>query len=461
MNKEKKNVLIIDDENTIATLIKYHLKKEGYNIYYANNGELGLEMLGKSEIHLVLQDVRLPGISGLELLRKIKEFNPGLPVIMMTAYGGIQLAVNSIKEGAYDFLTKPINPDILKISVKNAIHTYSLEKQVDTLQSRLKEKYDFSKVIGNSPAIEHVLKQVKIVAPTQLTVILQGESGSGKELFANLIHQNSTRKNYPFVAIDCGAIPDTLVESELFGYEKGAFTGAHMQKQGEFEIANKGTIFLDEITNLPHSAQAKLLRVIQERKVRRVGGTKPIEIDVRIIVATNIKLTEAVKNGNFREDLFHRLNEFFIAIPPLRERKEDIPLLAEHFLREANKELNKKVSGFSPESLKILMEHQWFGNIREFKNTVRKAVLLTESDLIPPQNIIINKITSFSNINYYEEIKNGLPMKEITSKVIREIEKDLLQKALLESGGNKSKTAKILQIDRMTLYSKLKEYNLL
>jgi len=461
MKTEKYNILIIDDENTVATLIKYHLKKESYHILYANNGELGLEILHDNPIHLVLQDVRLPGISGLELLRKIRDLNPEIPVIMMTAYGGIQLAVDSIKEGAYDFLTKPINPDALKISVRNAINTHTLKKQVDTLQTRLKEKYDFSKVIGASPTILQVLKQIKIVAPTLLTVILQGESGSGKELFANLIHQNSKRKNYPFVAIDCGAIPDTLVESELFGYEKGAFTGALTQKPGEFEIADKGTIFLDEITNLPHSAQAKLLRVIQERKVRRVGGLKSIDIDVRIIVATNIKLSEAVKKGDFREDLFHRLNEFFISIPPLRERKDDIPLLAEHFLKKANTELNKSVQGFSPESIKILMQHQWMGNIREFKNTVRKAVLLTEGKLIPAQNIIINKLTSFTDINYYEEIKNGLSMKDVTSKIVHQIEKELLQKALLESGGNKSKTAKILQIDRMTLYAKLKDYDLL
>ncbi len=460
MKKTGKKILIIDDDPSVITLIKYHLEKEHYKIESAETGEQGLKLIDYYLPDLVFQDVRLPGISGVKLLQQIKSINPHLPVILITAYGGVKLAVESIKKGAFDFLTKPINSEELKISVRNALLTSNLQQEVKSLKSRLDDRYDFSNVIGHSNSIKHIIKQVKIVAPTQLTVILQGDSGTGKELFANLIHQNSNRKYYPFVAVDCGAIPDTLVESELFGYEKGAFTGAVSRKEGEFEQANGGTLFLDEITNLPTPAQAKLLRVIQEKKVKRVGGIKSKEIDVRIIAATNLRLSDAVYAGHFREDLFHRLNEFSINLPTVNERKDDIPLLAEYFIEMANKELKKKVIGLSPNAIKKLLDYHFPGNVRELKNMMRRAVLMTESALIDVDNILFDTFESREKNDFQTDMEKGLSPKEIALKMKKQIESEMIKKVLKETAGNKTKAAKILKITRMTLYSKIKEYDL-
>lgn len=457
---DNKRILIIDDDPAVVTLLKYHLKKERYTIHSAASGESGLNLVQQISPHLVFQDVRLPGIGGIELLTKIKEIDPHIPVILITAFGGVKLAVESIKKGAYDFLTKPINADELKISVKNALTANSMQKEIKNLQSRLNEKFDFSEVIGKSHVIRNVLKQVRIVAPTQLTVILQGDSGTGKELFANLIHQKSARSKGRFVAIDCGAIPDTLVESELFGYEKGAFTGANSRKSGEFELADQGTLFLDEITNLPPAAQAKLLRVIQERKVRRIGSTKSIEVDVRLIAASNIKLLDAVNDGKFREDLYHRLNEFYITLPPLKDRIDDVPILAEHFLKTSNKELKKNIDGFTPEALKMLLNYHWSGNVRELKNVIRRAVLLAESNSITPSEIMINYSSVSGELDLINEMDAGLSSKEITSKISKKVEREIIKNALIKTGGNKTKAAAILKITRMTLYTKIKEFGL-
>jgi len=314
--------------------------------------------------------------------------------------------------------------------------------------------------MGESPQIKQVLKQIKIIAPTNMTVILQGESGTGKELIAQMIHQKSPRKNNPFIAIDCGAIPDTLAESELFGHEKGAFTGADAQKEGRFEEANGGTLFLDEITNLSTTTQRKLLRVIQERRLQHIGGKRSIKIDVRIIVATNINLSGAVRRGKFREDLFHRLNEFHISLPPLRERKEDIPHLAMRFLKEGNQELNKKTEGFSSDVMKLFLNYPWPGNVREFKNVVRKAVLLCDFNHIKPEHVSLDNIAPSKKPEFQQDLDKGVSLKEITKKATRQIEKKVIKQALTKAGGNKSKTAKILKIDRMTLYSKIKEHKI-
>ena len=460
MKRLEKKILIIDDDPSVVTLIKYHLEKEHYRIESAETGEKGLKLINEYIPDLVFQDVRLPGISGVKLLEKIKSESPHLPVILITAYGGVKLAVESIKKGAFDFLTKPINGEELKISVRNALMTSNLQQEVKSLQSRLDNRYDFSNVIGQSNAIKHIIKQVKIVAPTQLTVVLQGDSGTGKELFANLIHQNSPRKNFAFIAVDCGAIPDTLMESELFGYEKGAFTGAVSRKEGEFELANGGTLFLDEITNLPTSAQAKLLRVLQEKKVRKIGGTKSIDIDVRIIAATNLNLSDAVRSGNFREDLFHRFNEFSMHLPTLNERKDDIPLLADYFINEANKELHKNILGLSPNAVKRLLEYQYPGNVRELKNMMRRAVLMSDSEYIDVENIMFNSSECDKKSDFQADVENGLSPKEIAQKMKKQIESEMIKKVLKETGGNKTRAAKILKMTRMTLYSKIKEYNL-
>ena len=316
--------------------------------------------------------------------------------------------------------------------------------------------------MGKSPEITKVLKQVELIAPTDMSVIIQGKSGTGKEVIANLIHQKSDRKSSPFIPIDCGAIPDTLVESELFGYEKGAFTGATANKRGKFEVASEGTLLLDEVANLPPAAQAKLLRVLQEKKIQRVGSTKPINIDVRIIVATNLNLSDAVKEGKFRDDLFHRLNEFKIVLPLLRERKDDIPVLAEQFLKESNIELKKDIQGFTKEALKLLLAYSWPGNVRELKHVVKRAVLLEENDNITPEVLkleITPQPTSYKESldNYFQMIfKEGFTLSAITSKVSNEMEREIIKKILVKVKYNKSKAARILGIDRNTLYSKLK-----
>ncbi|MCK4956532.1 MAG: sigma-54-dependent Fis family transcriptional regulator [Candidatus Cloacimonetes bacterium] len=332
-----------------------------------------------------------------------------------------------------------------------------LSAEVDSLNSKQSEEAKMSKTVGNSPAIRRVLDQIYMVAPTSMTVILQGESGTGKELFSSLIHQRSTRSKNEYLALDCGAIPDSLIESELFGYEKGAFTGAISRKQGVFERANGGTLLLDEITNLNQSAQTKLLRVLQERKFTRISGTKSISFDVRIIAASNIKISEAVKKGAFRLDLYHRLNEFQVDLPLLCERLDDIPVLAKYYLLQTNIELNKQISSFTLPAMKKLISYRWPGNVRELRNIVRRAVLFCSGDVIDLEHIILNEILENIDQTYIEQIESGKGLKEIISDVSKRIERNLINYALEKTKGNKSKAANFLQIERMTLYSKLKE----
>ena len=334
-----------------------------------------------------------------------------------------------------------------------------VEAEVVSLKSKLSEKFEISKSIGSSQAIKRVLDQLYMVAPTNMTVLLQGESGTGKELFSSLTHQHSRREKKPYLALDCGAIPDTLIESELFGYEKGAFTGADSRKPGVFERANGGTLLLDEITNLNPAAQAKLLRVLQERTFTRVGGTKAISFDVRIIAASNVRVADAVKSGDFRLDLYHRMNEFQIDLPLLCERLDDIPTLLEYFLKSANAELNKNISGIHPHAMKRLLSYSWPGNIREFRNIVRRAVLLCSEDTIRCEHLIIDDFSNNISVSNIEKIESGEGLKDITLAISKEIEKELISYALNKFKGNKTKTAKFLQIERMTLYLKLKEYD--
>jgi len=357
-------ILIVDDDRDIRFSLSHILKETGYDVIDARDGREALKILRGNCPDLVLLDMRLPGMDGIEILEKAKKIDKDLIVIMLTAYSDVKDTVKAMRLGAYDYITKPFDNEELILIIKKALSTQDLSREVKNLRRKLGEKLAIEEVMGESPQIKQVLKQVEIIAPKNMTVIIQGESGTGKEIITQLIHQKSLRKDKPFVAIDCGAIPETLIESELFGYEKGAFTGADDRKEGKFEQSNNGTLFLDEITNLTDAMQMKLLRVIQERNLQRLGGKRDIRIDIRILAATNTKLYEVVQAGKFREDLFHRLNEFHIYLPPLCERKEDIPFLTKRFLDEANQEYNKTVKKVSGEAMKILLNYRWPGNVR-------------------------------------------------------------------------------------------------
>lgn len=449
-------VLIVDDDKDLQFNISSLLNDEGYETIAVEDGRGAIKEVKTKSPNLVLLDIKLPGMDGMAILEKMKQIDKDLIIIMLTAFGDVKDAVTAMRLGAYDYITKPFDNEEIILIIKRALQAQYLSEEVEVLRKRLGEKTAVEQVMGGSPAIKQVLKQVDIIAPTNMTVILQGESGTGKELIAQMIHQKSKRHDKPFVAVDCGAIPETLVESELFGYERGAFTGAEEQKEGKFEQANGGTLFLDEIANLSDAIQMKLLRVIQERKLQHLGGRKDIKIDVRFIVATKINLSDAVRLGKFRDDLFYRLNEFHILLPLLRERKEDIPVLAKYFLDEANNELNKKIKGFSGEAMKFFLSYPWTGNVRELKNVIKKAVLLTDSEYIPPVNLSTNMAVSGNAPELREFLDPSVSFKEKT----KEFERELIKSALEESGGNKIKAAKILSIHRKALYRKMKSLGL-
>lgn len=450
-------ILIVDDDQDLQVLIADILHDEGYATIAANTGGQALKIVKKKSPHVVLLDMKLPDMNGMKVLEEIKKVDDTAITIMLTAYGDVKDAVDAMKLGAYDYLTKPFDNDELVLVIKKALQTRYLSSEIENLKKQLAEKTGLAdKFVGESSQIRQILKQVKIIAPTNITVILQGESGTGKELIANMIHRMSPRKNKPFIPIDCGAIPETLVESELFGHEKGAFTGADIQQKGKFEEAEGGTLFLDEISNLPKAAQVKLLRVIQERQLQRIGGRKRIKIDVRIITATNIDLAIAAKQGKFRDDLFHRLNEFHIVLPPLRERKEDILLLAKYFLDEANREFRKNIKGLSSEAAQDILQYSWTGNVRELRNEIRKTALLTESEYVMPSHLSSHITGTHPEMRLTELLDETMPLEDI----IKKIEKMLIERALEQTGGNKVKAAKILQINRKRLYRKMESLNM-
>ena len=440
-------ILIVDDNETLRFTLTELLEESGFECKAVEDGSEALNEVRKHSYGLVILDMRLPGMSGFEILKKIKEKDKTLPVIMLTAFGEIKTAVEAMKLGAQDFITKPFDNDAMIMSIRKTLELKYLNEEVGLLRKKIDEKYRDSEVIGKSEAMKKVFEQVNIVAPTNLSVLIEGESGTGKEVIACLIHSSGDRKSKPFIAVDCGAIPESLIESELFGHEKGAFTDAKNAKEGKFELANEGTIFLDEITNLSESNQIKLLRVIQERKVTRLGAKKSIKLDIRIIAATNIKLAEAVNNQRFRQDLYYRLNEFNLELPPLRDRKEDISLFVEHFISDTNGELNKNVKGVSDNVMEKLISHSWHGNVRELRNVIRRSVLLSKSEIINtieiPNDIKFSSQESGSKSSSISDIKN-------------ELEKDIILKAIKDSGGNKTKAAKILDMNERTFYRKIK-----
>lgn len=455
-------ILIVDDERDMRWLLTNILKEDGYAVWEADDCRHALNFIGKkSSPDLVLLDVRIPGeMDGIGLLKEIKTTKQEIPVIILTAYGNIGSAVEAIKLGAYDYLTKPFENERLRLTIRRALESQKLTQEVQQLKTELKKDFDLELIMGTSPEIKKVFERINKVACTNFTVLIEGESGTGKEVVANAIHRASLRQNASFIAVDCGAIPDTLIESELFGYEKGAFTGADREKKGQFELADNGTIFLDEVGNLPYHVQNKLLRMVQERKIQKLGGKQPIPIDVRIIVATNIPLAKLEAEGKLRSDLYYRLSEFRIELPPLRKRIEDIPFLAKKFIEEGNMELQKNVKGLQKDSLTMLINHHWPGNVRELKNVIKRAVLLADSMIEPSHLIFDNGTSLYPSIIPEEKTTGEISLKEITKKGVYLIEKKAIERALISSAGNKSRAAKALKIDYKTLLSKIKEYNI-
>jgi DNA-binding NtrC family response regulator len=448
-NNKKPKIFIIDDEESIRDSCSQVLVKEGYSVDTSSDGREAVNILNNSEFDVILLDLKLPGVPGIEILKKIKNSNPEVPVIIITGFASIESAVNTIKQGAFDYLAKPFSPEELRTIVKKALDT--MKSRTIHKQEKTSETSDFSMVVGKSQSMAKVIDIMKRVSPTESTVLITGESGTGKELLASEIHKHSLRKKSPFVVVDCGALVETLFESELFGHVKGSFTGAHVTKHGRFEVADGGTIFLDEISNISMNIQAKLLRVIQEREVTRIGSNKPIKVDGRILAATNVSLADQVKQNKFREDLFYRLSVVPINIPPLRERKEDIPLLLDHFLQKYNHKLSKDIKGFSIEAKKAIMDYDWPGNIRELENTIERALVLTRSRKVGLDDLIYHGIGSSRSLAHSVGGRN---------KTLEEVEKEYIKSVLKSQHGNKSRTARILGIDRKTLYSKIRKYKI-
>ena len=458
-------ILIVDDEKDMRRVLSNILKEDGYTVYEAGDSGQALNFLTReSPPDLFLLDLKMPGeMDGIELLAKIKTTKPEIQVIMLTAYGDIRSAVKATKLGAYDYFTKPFENGHLLLTIRRALENQKLTQEVLQLKNELKKELQLESLMGTSPEIKKIFDRITKVACTNFTVLIEGESGTGKEIVANAIHWASLRRDAAFVAVDCGAIPDTLIESELFGYEKGAFTGADREKKGQFELANHGTIFLDEIDNLPYHVQSKLLRMIQERKISKLGGKHASPVDVRIIVASNIPLVKLVEEGKFRSDLYYRFNEFKIELPPLRKRKDDIPFLSKKFIDEGNMELSKNVKGLHQDSLAMLINHHWSGNVREFKNVIKRAVLLAE-DLIEPSHLIFDNATLhlpvIPEIIPEEKTKEGVSLREITKRAVHLVEKREIERALFKSSGNKSKASLMLKIDYKTLLTKINEYQI-
>ena len=442
-------ILIVEDEKNQRILLKNLLEKENYQTMEAENGNEAIEICKREEIDLILLDQKLPDVDGIEVLKEIKEINPLSIIIMVTAFGNIRDAVNAIKEGAFYYLTKPVDPDELLLLIKKAIENLHLKKEVENLKEILKQKYSYEKLIYVSKKMEEIMRIVFKASKSDANVLITGESGTGKELIASAIHYFSKRKDEKFVPVDISAIPETLVEAELFGYEKGAFTGAERRRIGKFEFASGGTIFLDEIGNLPLPLQAKLLRVIEERKIVRIGSNEEIPIDIRIICATNKNLEEEVKKGNFREDLYYRLNVIRIHLPSLRERKEDIPPLTEYFIKIYSKREGKNIKGIKEDAMKILMKYNFPGNVRELENIIERAIVLAEGEYITREHLP-------DLLNLKKEYKKEGKLFEI----IQNIEKEIILETLKKNNWIQTKTAEELGISERVLRYKIKKYKL-
>jgi two-component system nitrogen regulation response regulator NtrX len=439
-------VFIIDDEEGIRESLSGIFEDEGYTVLTAGSGEEALTILKEQTPDVILLDIWLPGIDGIETLKKMKGLKPEIPVIMISGHGNIELAVKATQIGAYDFLEKPLSLERVLLIAKRALEKRTLEIEYKSLKQNLERKWQ---LIGNSPKIIQLREQIDLAAKSNSRVLILGESGSGKELVAHILHESSNRADNPFIEMNCAAIPQELIESELFGHEKGSFTGAFERKKGKFELADRGTLFLDEIGDMSFSTQSKVLRVIETQEFQRVGGSKTIKVDVRIISATNKDLAEEVRKGNFREDLLYRLNVIPIIVPPLRERKEDIPALVEHFIEYFALDHGQKRKKITPDGLKVLDNYDWPGNIRELRNVIERLVIMTPSNIITAKNLIIGEAVRSDYFTFH------------TLKDAREaFEKDFIIKKLEENSWNISKTAEILNVERSNLHRKIKTYDI-
>ena len=445
IGNENFKIMVIDDEFTVRDSLFNWFTEDGFKVDTADNAQEALKKFQKESFDIALIDIKMPGMDGLELQKKIKEVSPETTTIIITAYASVESAIQALKEGAFDYVTKPFDPDELSHMIQNAIQQRKLQAENILLKEQIEKMSPFKEITGESPAIKKIFDMIETVAQTDSTVMIVGESGTGKELVARAIHSSSNRRFFPIITVNCGAVSEGIMESELFGHEKGAFTGAHYKRKGKFEMADQGTIFFDEIGNISMKMQMELLRVIESKQFTRVGGNENISVDFRIICATNQNLEDAVKNETFREDLFYRLNVFTIHLPPLRERRSDIPLLVKNFINKYNKTMNKNIQDIDNDAMDVLMKYPWPGNVRELENAIERAMVVGRS----------NKIT-LKDLSY----KFEMPDEFSTSESLEDVEKNQISKILKSTDWNVSKSANILKIDRVTLYNKIKKYGL-
>jgi two-component system response regulator HydG len=451
----KGTILVVDDDKAHLSMLRTILAGWGFDAEGAGDGSEAITRVREQPYDAILMDVRMANIGGIEALQRIKELNPAIPVIIITAYSSVDTAVEAMKLGAYDYLTKPLNFDDLKITLERALEHMALAKENRTLKQQLSAEATLDNIIGTSEAMLKLIDLVNTVSPTEATILVTGESCTGKELIARAIHSNRPRRDSPLVTVNCAAITDTLLESELFGHEKGAFTGADRKRDGRFMQAHKGSIFLDEIGEIPQHMQAKLLRAIQEREIQRVGSDKAIKVDVRIIAATNRDLLDEVHAGTFREDLFYRLNVVNLRVPPLQERKDDIPLLANHFLEHFAEKNRRTIKGFTPGAMDLLVRYPWPGNVRELENALERAVIISVSNYITERELPPGIVAHAKG-----DVDEGLSAAGLAGMPLEAIEKEAIIQTLKETGGNKSEAAKILQITRTTLNNKIRKYGI-
>ncbi|MCS6803787.1 MAG: sigma-54 dependent transcriptional regulator [Acidobacteriota bacterium] len=445
MTKRPISILIVDDEPIVRESLQNWFREENYLVDVAASGKEALDKLTRQTWDLFLLDIKMPGMDGLELQRKIKQIHPSATIIIMTAYASVETAVEAMKQGAYDYLVKPFDPDDLERIVHKAVEHAQLLSENRQLRDKIEEMSRFHQIIGQSASMRRVLEQVSLVAASDTTVLIRGESGTGKELIARAIHANSARRYMPIVIVNCGALAEGVLESELFGHEKGAFTGAQYRRKGKFEMADGGTLFLDEIGDISLKTQVDLLRVLEDKTIYRVGGNTPIPVDFRLVAATNKNLEALVAEQKFREDLYYRLNVFSIALPPLRERREDIPLLAEHFLRQFAQNMNKPIHGFATDAMHMLCQYDWPGNVRELQNAIERAVLVCKGSTIEPSDLPF-------------QVNNG--PSPVPGQSLADMERHHILRVLQQTGWNISQSARLLGIDRVTLYNKIKRYHL-
>lgn len=455
-------ILVVDDEPNYQVVLAELLREEGYEVYTAGGGEEALKLARETDLDLIITDMRMPGMSGLELLKAAKSLNRDLPVIMITAFGEVEKAVEAMRAGAFNYLVKPFNNDELVVSIRKAMEHYSLLRENTRLRGEMQTRYGFANIIGKNKRMQQIYTLIEKVAPTPATVLISGESGTGKELVARAIHFNSSRKEAPFISVNCAALPEALLESELFGHEKGAFTGAVALRKGRFELADTGTLFLDEVAEMPLSLQSKLLRVLQERTFERVGGSLTLNVDVRILTATNKDLKEEVEKGTFREDLYYRLNVLHIQLPPLRDRLDDLPLLAAHFVKKFAAQLNRPGLQISPDALRYLAGLPWEGNVRELENVIERAAILASGDTIEVEDVRADAVSEPKASEWAAglDLDRLIPPEVTLPDILNTIEGQMVRKALERANHVQTRAAEELGITKSLLQYKMKKYGL-